>query len=101
MPMFINKSYNWVLFSGFLFYFVADICYKSYNKCITSLGEFCFNIGCGALISSFVVLPMITGGSSIRLFFNQVQSSKETCSQPSKQQFKCDVYKNGQLVQTL
>ena len=44
---------------------------------------------------------MNIGGSSKYLFFNETQSDKQTCTQPSKQTFQCDVYKDGKLVQTL
>ena len=47
-----------------------------------------------ALILSF----MYAGGSSKYLFFNEVSSNKEMCSQPNKQTFKCSVYKNGELI---
>ena len=41
---------------------------------------------------------MSLGGSHKHLFFNETQSDKVVCSRPKKQQFKCQVYKNGKLV---
>jgi hypothetical protein len=32
------------------------------------------------------------------LIFNEVSSTKEVCTVPKKQTFKCSVYKNGELV---
>ena len=32
------------------------------------------------------------------LYINEINSNKEVCSMPSKQQFKCKVYKDGALV---
>ena len=101
MPMFINKAYNWWLFSGLLVYFALDIYSKYTNGCITKPPELFINVLSGGLASGIVVLLMNVGGSSKYLFFNETQSSKEQCSQPSKQTFKCDVYKDGKLVQTL
>jgi|LauGreDrversion4_2_1035121.scaffolds.fasta_scaffold41888_2 hypothetical protein len=101
LPMFVNKAYNWWLFSGLLVYFALDIYSKYINGCITKIPELFINILSGGLISGIIVLLMIVGGSSKYLFFNETQSSKEQCSQPSKQTFKCDVYKDGKLVQTL
>jgi hypothetical protein len=39
-------------------------------------------------------------GSNLKgyLFINEINNNKEVCSMPSKQQFKCSVYKNGELV---
>ena len=41
---------------------------------------------------------MYAGGSSQYLFFNEISSNKEICSMPSKQTFKCSVFKNGGLI---
>jgi len=101
MPMFINKAYNWWLFSGLLVYFALDIYSKFINGCITKAPELFINIISGGVLSGIIVLLMNVGGSSKYLFFNETQSSKEQCSQPTKQTFKCDVYKDGKLVQTL
>jgi hypothetical protein len=101
IPMFVNKAYNWWLFSGLLLYFVLDIISKYINGCITKIPELFINILCGGIASTIIVLSMTAGGSSKYLFFNETQSSKQQCSQPSKQEFKCDVYKDGKLVQSL
>uniref|UniRef100_A0A6C0IJR6 Uncharacterized protein n=1 Tax=viral metagenome TaxID=1070528 RepID=A0A6C0IJR6_9ZZZZ len=101
IPMFINKSFNPWLFSLLIVYFSLDIYSKYINGCITKVPELFINVLSGGLLSLLVVLLMKYGGSSKYLFFNETQSSKEQCSQPTKQTFKCDVYKDGQLVQTL
>ena len=41
---------------------------------------------------------MYSYGASKYLFFNEVSSDKEMCSMPTKQKFKCAVYKNGELI---
>jgi hypothetical protein len=41
---------------------------------------------------------MYAGGSGKFMFFNEVQSNKDVCNMPSKQTFKCQVYKNGELI---
>jgi hypothetical protein len=101
IPMFVNKAYNPWLFAGIILYFVLDIVSKYRNSCITKVPELFINILCGGIASTIIVLSMTAGGSSKYLFFNETQSSKQQCSQPSKQEFKCDVYKDGKLVQTL
>jgi hypothetical protein len=101
IPMFVNKSYNPWLFAGIILYFVLDIVSKYRNSCITKVPELFINILFGGILSTIIVLSMTAGGSSKYLFFNEIQSSKQQCSQPSKQEFKCDVYKDGKLVQSL
>jgi hypothetical protein len=34
------------------------------------------------------------------LYFNELSSNKVMCKRPTKQTFKCSVYKNGKLVST-
>jgi hypothetical protein len=48
--------------------------------------------------SALIVTLMYAGGSGKYLFFNEVSSNKEVCYQPSKQTFKCQMYKDGELV---
>jgi hypothetical protein len=47
-----------------------------------------------------VIAGLIMYGSNLKsyLYINEVNTNKEVCTMPSKQQFKCSVYKNGELV---
>lgn len=97
-PMFINNSVNlWVLIS-MITYGVVDMLIKLYKKCIIKTSDLIINILLGIGSASLIVSLMYAGGSGKYLFFNEVSSDKEVCSQPSKQTFKCNVYKNGELV---
>jgi hypothetical protein len=49
----------------------------------------------GAVASGVV---MFGSGLSSSLFINELSAGGDTCSRPSKQQFKCAVYRNGELV---
>ena len=40
-------------------------------------------------------------GADNLLYFSDSVSNRTVCSRPKKQQFKCNVYKNGELVQSL
>ena len=33
--------------------------------------------------------------------FNEIQSNKQMCSMPKNQTFKCNVYKNGEIIGNL
>lgn len=101
IPMFINGSVNYWIFSGLLVYFFADVFIKTYKGCIIKTSELILNILTGLASSAVIITLMYAGGSSKYLFFNETQSNKEVCSMPSKQTFKCQVYKNGELLGTI
>lgn len=101
IPMFSNGSVNYWIFSGLIFYFFLDIFVKTYKGCIISPGYLFLNVLLGLASSALIVTLMYFGGSSKYLFFNEIQSSKQTCSMPKNQTFKCNVYKNGELIGNL
>jgi hypothetical protein len=97
-PMFTNGSVNFWIFTLLICYFFMDIFIKIYKKCIIKTGDLFLNVLLGAASSALIVTLMYTGGSGKYLFFNETSSNKDICYQPSKQTFKCQMYKNGELV---
>jgi len=84
----------------FIFYIVFDIFVKKSLGCIQNF--FSFNLF-GDLFGGILLGILISGGiimTSMKnnLFINELMSNKQVCAMPSKQKFKCSVYKNGQLV---
>lgn len=100
-PMFSNGTVNYWVFISLLIYFFIDIFIKMYNECIPKIHDLVLNVLMGAASSALIITLMYTGGSSQFLFFNEMSSNKEMCSQPSKQTFRCSVFKNGELVSEL
>ena len=98
LPMYINDSMNWILFGILLSYLFADIMVRSMNHCITNVSVLFLNIVAGIISGLGVVCAMSAGGSSKYFMFNETQSNKVVCTRPKKQQFKCSVYKNGELI---
>jgi hypothetical protein len=103
-PMFIiskqNKT-NTVNYSVILFfvsYIIYDILVKYYYKCIDMttgiLGDFLSAV----LLALTTVVCLIASKNTNVLFINELTSNKEVCTRPSKQQFKCSVYKNGEVI---
>lgn len=99
LPMFVNNEINFSVLVGILVYFVFDISIRIQNNCFKNdmLKYLFLDVLIGAGLSSLIVTLMYAGGSGKYLFFNEI-SSKEICSRPSEETFKCSVYKNGELI---
>jgi len=98
LPMYISGNINYLIIIFFIIYIVFDILIKMSNICISSTVNLFGNIigggGLGALVASLVYNSPLSN----YLFINELSSNKETCSMPSKQTFRCSVFKNGELV---
>ena len=81
-----------------LSYLLISIGIFFYRNCIRNKSEIFINILLGVTVGTIIPVFFYLGNSSKYLFFNEMSSNKEVCSMPSKQTFKCNVYKNGQLV---
>jgi len=104
LPMFLNDNVNWFLFSGLIFYLCLDIGVKSLQGCIIMNKngvQMFLDMLVGIGLASLWIAAMSAGGSGKYLFFNEVTSDNQQCSMPKKQQFKCSVYKNGELISNL
>ena len=62
------------------------------------IGDILGGLALGALVSGLIMY-----GSSLKgyLYINEINTNKEVCNMPSKQQFKCRVFKDGTLVGNL
>ena len=101
VPMFINNNVNWVLFAVMIAYGAFDVGVKVMYKCIekTNGVQLGVDILFGTFMAVFFTTLMMQGGAGKYLFFSdQVPSDNQQCSKPGKQQFKCAVYKNGQVI---
>lgn len=97
-PMFSNGSINFWVFISLITYFFMDIFIKIYKNCIIKTGDLFLNVLLGAASAALIVTMMYAGGSGKYLFFNEMSSDKDMCYQPSKQTFKCSMYKDGKLI---
>ena len=98
IPMFSNGSINFWVFISLITYFFMDIFIKIYKNCVIKMSDLFLNVLLGAASAALIVTLMYAGGSGKYLFFNEISSDKEMCYQPSKQTFKCSMYKDGTLV---
>lgn len=90
---------NYSIIALFVAYIIFDLLVKSSLSCIQGvftvgvLSEIFSGLFLGALIVMFMMSQMRN-----KLFVNELTNNDEVCSRPTQQQFKCQVYKNGQLV---
>jgi hypothetical protein len=97
LPMKYNNQMNYVLLAFLLVLLVIDILTKVQNKCTTYPGALLGGLVGGLSGLIWYGLFSISGYKSL-LFFDELQSNNVLCSKPTKQTFKCSVYKNGELI---
>ena len=95
-----NNDWNYYVIFGFLVMFLGDTLFKLKQHYAESIG-----IILGSVIGAFFGIAcysMIhyTGGDKL-LYYNTISSNNVYCSRPKKQQFKCYVYKNGEIISTV
>uniref|UniRef100_A0A6C0KNS4 Uncharacterized protein n=1 Tax=viral metagenome TaxID=1070528 RepID=A0A6C0KNS4_9ZZZZ len=107
MPMIMLSSQskinviNYVILAFFIFYIAFDLGIKYRLSCIGSLfsGLIIGDILSGLFLGGVIAGPLMYG-TALRqyLYINELNSNKEVCSMPSKQQFRCSVYRNGEII---
>lgn len=99
LPMYQNKDWNYYVIVGFLAMLVTDTLFKLRN-CTKPIGIFSgFTLGAFLSWISYIIIQ--TAGGDKLLYYNTISSNNIYCSRPKKQQFKCYVYKNGEIISTL
>jgi hypothetical protein len=102
LPMFLNDDVNYWIFGILVTYYALTLIVMSMKNCFqgNTVQVVTINTIAGAAFGVAFVSMLYTSGNSKTLFFNEISSSKEICSMPKSQQFKCSVYKNGELIAT-
>lgn len=97
MPMYYNNQINYPIIITFFSLFMINAWTNVVNKCTPATGAILGGlIGIVCALSWFSIFK--SSGMSKLLYFNEVASNKVMCEKPTEQQFKCEVYKNGQLI---
>lgn len=100
MPMVMNNVFNIPLIMILLIFSVIDVIVRLNYGCTYPLTVLLGSvIGAGFAVTWVYVLKE-TGNSSL-LYYDDLVSNKQSCSRKSNEQFKCSVYKNGELLNTL
>ena len=99
MPMISNKDYNYYVICGFLILLVGDILVKQQLGCIDRK-SIIYGILFGSAYS-VLCYSILSNSAKSLLYFNTVSSNNIYCSKPRKQTFKCNVYKNGEIISSI
>lgn len=100
LPMITMEMVNFPLIIVFVLLYVLDSIVKYTNKCSSLIGIIMGSIlGLFFGISWFLLIRS-TGQKGL-LYYDDLVSNKIACSRPTKQNFKCQVYKNGELIQNI
>lgn len=100
IPMFFNDEMNYVLLVTLLGIFALDAVTKLRGSCTTATGIL-FGAVLGFIFGSGWFTLLHFSGSDSLLYFSELLSNKTVCTRPEKQMFKCNVYKNGELIKQL
>ena len=95
------NAINYGVLGFFIAYIALDLFIKSSLSCISGVfsklvvGDVISGLFLGSLVSGIIMY-----GSTLKqyLFINEMNSNKEVCSMPSKQTYRCNVFKNGELI---
>jgi hypothetical protein len=95
--MFIKNIYNIPVMAILLLYLVFVTLYQNNDGCC-SFATSLSNILYGVLSAALTVIILVSAGLTDKLFTEDLVSDATICSMPSKQTFKCSVYKNGEII---
>lgn len=95
-----TNAMNYGVLGLFIGYIILDLFVKKSLLCIPAFFSSIVltNILAGLFLGSIISLGMYSTTLKQYLYINEINSNQEVCSMPSKQQFKCNVFRNGQLV---
>jgi hypothetical protein len=99
LPMFLHGIMNFPLMVILLSLYAVDVVMKTRNRCTSPSGVVMGSMV--GLIWGFTWYYIIKSQNQELLYYDDLISNKVACSRPTQQQFKCSVYKNGELLKTL
>lgn len=97
LPMTYNGQMNYMILISLICLLTLDVVTRVQKQCTTWLGAI-VGAAVGFGLGSLWYTILHSSGYDSLLFFDEVNSNNVVCSKPSKQTFKCSVYKNGELI---
>jgi len=96
-PMLLYDQLNYALMIFFIMLIFFDGFYRAKYKCNSMIGIVVGTlIGIAGGVGWFYLL--YSQGYESSLYFGETMSNNAVCTRPSSQKFRCDVYRNGQLI---
>ena len=97
LPMIFNNQINFIVIFTLLSMLIIDTFGKKYMGCSNYTKCFAGTIF-GLIFGAIWYFVILFSCSKEKLYFNELSSNNVVCKRPSKQTFKCSVYKNGKLI---
>lgn len=99
-PMPVYKDWNVLAIFMFAALFIIDAFVRLNFDCTSKSGVAIGGIG-GLIVGVFMYFALSWAGLGKFLYYNVGDSNKVYCSKPKEQNFKCYVYKNGNIISTI
>ena len=96
-PFQSNASPNPPIIAATSFFALINSIFQYRNGCANITGILA-GAAIGLLIGSLWFLMWWYSGSHDLLFYNELLSNNAICTRPSRQTFKCEVWRGGQLI---
>jgi hypothetical protein len=100
LPMVVNNEVNFWVVGLLTTLFAVDVYVKISNYCTDMKGVF-VGLILGFFMGSVSYFILKMNELESLLFFNDLTSNNVVCKRPSKQSFKCQLYKNGMPVTSI
>ena len=97
--MYYNSQMNYGVLIFLLVLFIVDSITNVMNKCTNIGGAFIGGL-IGFILGLIWFSIIFATNNQDLLYFSEFVSNNVMCSKPSKQTFKCSVYKNGELIKS-
>lgn len=97
LPMKYNNQMNYAVITALMGLFSLDAVSKVTNRC-TTIGGAVLGALAGFVLGAMWYTVFHVVGADDLLYFDEMDSNAVRCERPSKQTFKCSVYKNGKLI---
>ena len=97
IPMIENGLVNPVVIAVLTIFSCITSQYQYVNNC-TSIMGIAISVILGSLIAILWFVLFWASDKKELLFYNELISNNVVCSKPKKQTFKCNVYKNGEII---
>ena len=92
------NSYNVILLGIIGAFFGINALSKVLHGCTSMVGILISAVI--GFIMGFIWFSIVIGTKNPKLLFFSSEGGEPICSRPSKQTFKCKVYKNGEVIHT-